>query len=253
VGSTHSMRFSIHAAWVSAWHFGQCRFRQELYAGLANAHVLQTSTCPPSCAVRHARALSLMLDGIKREQVAKTIGCTTESLRRWYAEGKKQGLVTKVSKRERKSDDSSAATKPAVAEPATTSAPQDPGAGSASTRSRRSSTTRRSTRRWGRRRSAPSSRRACRKRPRRSIRARTAWRASDRRCSSCSPHRRSAHAPPIASSTSCSDGKRPFSCLGKTSEPSISTSKIPPDPRLSSTSSPLAFRIAAARLAARRS
>jgi hypothetical protein len=66
-------------------------------------------------------------------------------------------------------------------------------------------------------------------------------------------HRRSAHAPPIASSTSCSDGKRPFSCLGKTSEPSISTSKIPPDPRLSSTSSPLAFRIAAARLAARRS
>jgi transposase len=70
-----------------------------------------------------------MLDGIKREQVAKTIGCTTESLRRWYAEGKKQGLVTKVSKRERKSDDSSAATKPAVAEPATTSAPQDPGAG----------------------------------------------------------------------------------------------------------------------------
>jgi hypothetical protein len=101
--------------------------------------------------------------------------------------------------------------------------------------------------------SSSRARRACRKRPRRSIRARTAWRASDRRCSSCSPHRRSAHAPPIASSTSCSDGKRPFSCLGKTSEPSISTSKIPPDPRLSSTSSPLAFRIAAARLAARRS
>ena len=48
----------------------------------------------------HARALSLILDGIEREQIAKTIGCTTESLRRWYAEGKKQGLVTKVSKRE---------------------------------------------------------------------------------------------------------------------------------------------------------
>ena len=28
----------------------------------------------------HARALSLMLAGMKREQVAKTIGCTTESL-----------------------------------------------------------------------------------------------------------------------------------------------------------------------------
>ena len=36
---------------------------------------------------QHAHALSLMLDGINREQVAKTIGCTTESLRRWYAEG----------------------------------------------------------------------------------------------------------------------------------------------------------------------
>jgi transposase InsO family protein/transposase-like protein len=77
----------------------------------------------------HARALSLMLDGINREQVAKTIGCTTESLRRWYAEGKKQGLVTKLSEHERKGGDRSAATKPAVAEAAATSAPQDPGAG----------------------------------------------------------------------------------------------------------------------------
>jgi putative transposase len=73
----------------------------------------------------HARALSLILDGIEREQVAKTIGCTTESLRRWYAEGKKQGLVTKVSK----GDNTSAATKPEAAEPAATSAPHDPGAG----------------------------------------------------------------------------------------------------------------------------
>jgi putative transposase len=77
----------------------------------------------------HARALSLILDGIEREQIAKTIGCTTESLRRWYAEGKKQGLVTKVSKRESKGDDTSAATKPAAAESAATSAPHDPGAG----------------------------------------------------------------------------------------------------------------------------
>ena len=82
----------------------------------------------------HARALSLILDGINREQVAKTIGCTTESLRRWYAKGKKQGLVTKVSKRESKSDDTSAAAQRAAAqraaaEPAATSAPHDPGAG----------------------------------------------------------------------------------------------------------------------------
>ena len=39
----------------------------------------------------HARALSMMHDGIKREEVATAIGCTTESLRRWYAEGKKRG------------------------------------------------------------------------------------------------------------------------------------------------------------------
>src|SRR6185503_5716658 len=65
----------------------------------------------------HARALSLILTGMPREQVAKTIGCTTESLRRWYAEGKKQGLVTAVSKRESKRHDAPAATKPAVAEP----------------------------------------------------------------------------------------------------------------------------------------
>jgi hypothetical protein len=38
-------------------------------------------------AAQHAQALSLMLAGMDREQVAKTIGCTTEALRRWYAEG----------------------------------------------------------------------------------------------------------------------------------------------------------------------
>jgi putative transposase len=76
---------------------------------------------------QHAHALSLMLDGIEREQVAKTIGCTTESLRRWYAEGKKQGLVTKA--KPRKSEDTSTVKQPAAAEPAVNSAPHDPGAG----------------------------------------------------------------------------------------------------------------------------
>jgi predicted site-specific integrase-resolvase len=46
-----------------------------------------------------------MLAGVEREQVAETIGCTTESLRRWYKEGKKRGLVTKLGK----VDDTSAA------------------------------------------------------------------------------------------------------------------------------------------------
>jgi putative transposase len=92
----------------------------------------------------HARALSLILAGMQREQVAKEIGCSTESLRRWYVEGKKQGLVTKSRKAEDSSaktkpgktatkrgkvEDNSATTKPATAEPAATSAPHDPGAG----------------------------------------------------------------------------------------------------------------------------
>lgn len=77
----------------------------------------------------HARALSLMLAGMKREQVAKTIGCTTESLRRWYVEGKKRGLVTKLSNSESKGDGSLVSTKPVGAEAEATSAPHDPGAG----------------------------------------------------------------------------------------------------------------------------
>ena len=71
-----------------------------------------------------ARALSLILAGMQRQKVAKTIGCTTESLRRWYVEGKKRGLVTVLGKGE----DASVATEPAET-PAATSAPQDPGAG----------------------------------------------------------------------------------------------------------------------------
>jgi transposase InsO family protein len=66
-----------------------------------------------------ARALSLILAGMQRQQVAKTIGCTTESLRRWYKEGKRQGLVTTPG---------AAAAEPAVAGPSS-SAPRDPGAG----------------------------------------------------------------------------------------------------------------------------
>lgn len=73
----------------------------------------------------HARALSLILAGMQREQVAEKIGCSTESLRRWYAEGKKQGLVTKADK----GKDMSAVAKPAAVEPAASSAPHDPGEG----------------------------------------------------------------------------------------------------------------------------
>jgi putative transposase len=65
---------------------------------------------------------------MQRQQVAKTIGCTTESLRRWYAEGKKRGLVTALGK----SSPAPAAPTSASAtseSSAASSAPRDPGAG----------------------------------------------------------------------------------------------------------------------------
>jgi len=64
---------------------------------------------------------------MQREQVAKTIGCTTESLRRWYAEGKKRGLVAKLGKSTAAPVAGAAVT---VESPVTaSSAPLDPGAG----------------------------------------------------------------------------------------------------------------------------
>ena len=76
---------------------------------------------------QHAQALSLIVAGMKREQVAKTIGCTTESLRQWYKEAKKQGLVTEPSK----AVGSTAAklSTSATPEPTVKSTPHDPGAG----------------------------------------------------------------------------------------------------------------------------
>lgn len=41
----------------------------------------------------HAHALSLIAAGMKRDEVATAVGCTTESLRRWYKEAKRKGLV----------------------------------------------------------------------------------------------------------------------------------------------------------------
>jgi transposase InsO family protein len=72
-----------------------------------------------------ARALSLILAGMQRKQVAKTIGCTTETLRRWYVDGKKRGLVTKLGADEAAGGPAESSTTPTVAK----SAPHDPGAG----------------------------------------------------------------------------------------------------------------------------
>ena len=72
---------------------------------------------------QHARALSLIAAGMKRDEIAKTVGCTTESLRRWYLEAKRKGLVVAPS-------GAVAATSGAPASAATaSSAPRDPGAG----------------------------------------------------------------------------------------------------------------------------
>jgi putative transposase len=71
-----------------------------------------------------ARALSLILAGMKRQEVAKTIGCTTESLRRWYIEGKKRGLVEEPG-----ASKAAPGASAAPAAPTATSAPHDPGAG----------------------------------------------------------------------------------------------------------------------------
>lgn len=76
----------------------------------------------------HARALSLITAGMKRDEVAKTIGCTTESLRRWYKEAKRKGLVTVHGNGVAATPSSASATTPAAV-PAASSAPLDPGAG----------------------------------------------------------------------------------------------------------------------------
>ncbi|MGI8478951.1 MAG: DDE-type integrase/transposase/recombinase [Gaiellaceae bacterium] len=77
----------------------------------------------------HAHALSLIAAGMKREEVATSVGCTTESLRRWYAEAKQKGLVVVTASN---GAGAKAASKPAsvesTASPAS-SAPKDPGAG----------------------------------------------------------------------------------------------------------------------------
>jgi transposase InsO family protein len=63
---------------------------------------------------------------MKRDEVASSVGCTTESLRRWYKEAKRKGLVTVHGNGTGAKPSSSAAT---AAVPAASSAPLDPGAG----------------------------------------------------------------------------------------------------------------------------
>ncbi len=65
---------------------------------------------------------------MKRDEVASSVGCTTESLRRWYKEAKRKGLVT-VHGNGTGAKPSSASSAATAAAPAASSAPLDPGAG----------------------------------------------------------------------------------------------------------------------------
>lgn len=76
----------------------------------------------------HAHALSLIAAGMKRDEVATSVGCTTESLRRWYKEAKRKGLVGvapggAVAAKAVAASSASRSSVPA------SSAPHDPGAG----------------------------------------------------------------------------------------------------------------------------
>jgi transposase InsO family protein len=76
-------------------------------------------------AEQHAEALRLIASGMEREAVAKHIGTTTESLRRWVAVAKAAGTVPAVT-----TAPAAASTKPAPAPAApASSVPRDPGAG----------------------------------------------------------------------------------------------------------------------------
>lgn len=82
----------------------------------------------------HEEALKLIVaDTLTRMQIAKTIGTTTESLRRWYNDAKANGTLPAVGTPAHPAPATGAsAVQPAlasVAAPAATSAPHDPGQG----------------------------------------------------------------------------------------------------------------------------
>jgi len=84
---------------------------------------------------QHDEALKLIVGGkLTRLAIAKVIGTTTESLRRWYHDAKVAGTLPAVGSASPAGGAAAAAasaaiTAPAVAAPAATSAPHDPGQG----------------------------------------------------------------------------------------------------------------------------
>jgi len=80
-----------------------------------------------------AHALSLIVAGMKRDEVSTSVGCTTESLRRWYNVAKAKGMLPAGRGNGAGGNGNGAAAKTAPVEPETppaaSSAPRDPGAG----------------------------------------------------------------------------------------------------------------------------
>jgi putative transposase len=82
-------------------------------------------------AEEHARALQLIVGGMERDKVATSVGCTTESLRRWYNAAKRCGNLP-TAPAPRSNSTTGVAPKVAAApsdSPILSSAPRDPGSG----------------------------------------------------------------------------------------------------------------------------
>lgn len=81
-------------------------------------------------AEEHAHALRLIVAGMKRDEVAASVGCTTESLRRWYVAAKRSGMLPAA---KGNGGNGVAPSTPPVLAPvapsAPSSAPHDPGSG----------------------------------------------------------------------------------------------------------------------------
>jgi len=77
---------------------------------------------------QHAHALQLIVSGMKREEVATSVGCTTESLRRWYSAAKRLGALP-AAKGNGANGIAAVAVPVEPSASAATTAPHDPGAG----------------------------------------------------------------------------------------------------------------------------
>ena len=106
------MRSVIHAARARDWHWGQCRFRHELYQTRVWPHRSHCSTCPPRAAVRHC-----------------SIACIT---RRWAVESAPAIWSRNVTPYRRNTSARGAATDPSPRPPTQAGAEAPPGWGSRS-------------------------------------------------------------------------------------------------------------------------